>query len=125
MFTGHVAPKTVVLETTNPIPPMTSSGSLKVELTWDEMARVSSSDWADVLCEVEPALVVLALAGGTDELFGHATRHLAKHDVDALAHERAHLGTTRLSDVAAAQDELASLAATFVQRRQTTAVSSA
>ena len=125
MLTDHVAPKTVALDVTNPITPSMPSGSPEVELTWDAMARLSSSDWADVLREAEPALVVLALAGGTDELFEHATRHLAKHDVDALAHERAHLGPTRLSDVAVAQDELASLAATFIRRRQTTVVSSA
>jgi len=94
-----------------------------IEISWADMAHLDSASWAEVVREADPTLVVLALAGASDELFSRATRYLEKHDADALAHERSHLGPTRLSDMSIAQEELAALAATLRRRKRELATS--
>ena len=95
-----------------------------IEMSWENMVHLDSASWAEVVREADPMFVVLALAGASDELFTRATRYLEKHDADAIAHERAHLGPTRLSDMSTAQEELAALAATLRRRKRELATSS-
>ncbi|MEX0936789.1 MAG: FliG C-terminal domain-containing protein [Pirellulales bacterium] len=87
-----------------------SQASTIVPLSFDQVTFLDGDSMEDLLREAEPELVLLALAGTTDVQFQRIVRLLPKPEARALRRRVDHLGPTRLTDVVAAQQELAALA---------------
>jgi len=74
------------------------------------LAQLDDAALAAVLQAAEPELIVLALAGSDQRLLSRFMQQLPAHEAVALRRDLQQLGPTRLSDVEAAQQELALVA---------------
>lgn len=74
------------------------------------LEQLSDAAWAHILHAADSQLVVLALAGASPTLVGRILHGMPPRDAKSLTHALDHLGPTRLSDVEAAQCDLAHLA---------------
>jgi hypothetical protein len=79
-------------------------------IRFEQLIELEDDALAAVLREAEPELIVLALAGVETRVLKRFLRLLAPHEAAALRRDLEQLGPTRLSDVQAAQDELALVA---------------
>ena len=77
--------------------------------TFDCLGQLDHRTLNAVLHAAEPELVVLALAGASDELVAHVLAGLPQWEADRLRQNLDQLSPIRLSDVEAAQRELADL----------------
>lgn len=109
------SPRTVTPQPTQK-PPAGTRAVLK--LTWDDLTRSDTDVWASLLQRAERELVVLALAGASNDLVDRVMHDQSAADATALSQQLATLGPTRLSDVEAAQTELAALAVQLVAERE-------
>lgn len=78
--------------------------------SFDEVAELEPAALEKLIRAAEPELVMLALAGADDTLVTRLLSLFPPRDASALRHALQNLGPTRLSDVEAAQREIARLA---------------
>jgi hypothetical protein len=107
----------------DPTPSLPSQASTIAPLSFDQVTHLDGDSMEDLLREAEPELVLLSLAGTTDVQFQRIVRRLPKAEARALRRRVDHLGPTRLSDVVAAQQELAALATRLRSQTQSPAES--
>jgi flagellar motor switch protein FliG len=88
-------------------------------MAFDQLAELDKDSLMTIIQRAEPELVVLALAGATAPLVRRVLGELPRKQSAALRQKLDHLGPIRLSDVEAAQQELATLAAQFTNDANT------
>jgi flagellar motor switch protein FliG len=93
--------------------------------SFDDVFRLSPTELSSLVDDVEPNLLMLALAGSTDELVDHVCAAMPRRKARALRHQLGRLGPTRLTDVAAAGQIIAGLAASRLVNRRRDAVAAA
>jgi flagellar motor switch protein FliG len=81
------------------------------DLDFDELVRLDNRAMGAVLTEVDPHVLVLALAGSTDELVDRVCRQMPSRTARSFRRLLRKLGPTRLSDVESAQRAVAAVAA--------------
>jgi flagellar motor switch protein FliG len=94
----------------DPLPPVTFAG----------LVELDDQSLGEVLRLAEAEVLVLALAGAEERLVARVCEQLSPEGAKMLRYGLAHLGPTRLSDVDAAQQQLAELAAYGAARRGVT-----
>ncbi len=80
-------------------------------LNFDELVNFDDEALAGVLREIDPNVLALALAGSRDELTDRICGRMPKRVAREFRRRLGHLGPTRLSDVEAAQQSVARVAA--------------
>jgi flagellar motor switch protein FliG len=85
-------------------------------IPYDSLVHLDNDTLSAALRELDPALLVLALAGSKAELVEHVCRQLPKRAARTLRRHLRQLGPTRLSDVEAAQLAVAQVAANVLDR---------
>jgi flagellar motor switch protein FliG len=80
-------------------------------MNFDELVNVNDEALAGVLGDVDPNVLALALAGSRDELTDRICGRMPKRVAREFRRRLGQLGPTRLSDVEAAQQEVARIAA--------------
>lgn len=88
------------------------------ELRFDELARLGGDELSAVLRDVDANVLVLALAGSSEEMVDAVTGRMPRKIAKAFRRQLRHLGPTRLRDVEAAQATVAAAAARIVQPRR-------
>lgn len=78
---------------------------------FDDLVRLSSDELAAVLRQVDANVLVLALAGSSDELVDQVTGRMPRKVAKAFRRQLRRMGPTRLRDVEAAQAAVAAVAA--------------
>lgn len=86
------------------------SAAPRLSISFAALAQLDDAALAAVLQAAEPELIVLALVGIDPQLLARFMRQLPAHEQLALRRDLQQLGPTRLSDVEAAQQELALVA---------------
>jgi flagellar motor switch protein FliG len=111
--TRHEAPAPVVrpLPAIQPPPPLP-------RIHFDDLMRLDNSALAAVLRVVDAEILVLALAGASDELVARITDEMPRPTAKAFRQRLCRLGPTRLRDVEAAQQEVAAVAARIIHARR-------
>jgi len=79
-------------------------------LQFDDLARLDDATLAVVIHEVDPDVMALALTGASDELMARILGHIPQEIATTFREQLSQLGPTRLSDVEAAQQVVASVA---------------
>ncbi len=87
-------------------------------LPFEHLLQLDEASLAHLLRTAEPELVVLALAGADPARLERFLRPLEPHEAAALRRDLQQLGPTRLSDVEAAQHELALLGGQLLNQRR-------
>ncbi|MGD9632089.1 MAG: FliG C-terminal domain-containing protein [Pirellulales bacterium] len=87
-------------------------------LHFDDLTRFDAAGLAAVLKGVDSELLVLALVGASDELVAHVTAPMPPKVAKAFRGRLHRCGPTRLSDVEAAQHEVARIASQIVHARR-------
>lgn len=104
---------------TPPPSPIPNPQSAIPILHFDDLTRFDGAGLAAVLSAVDREVLVLALAGASDEIVDRVTAQMPAKVAKAFR-QRLHLcGPTRLRDVEAAQHEVARVASQIVQARRT------
>jgi flagellar motor switch protein FliG len=85
-------------------------GVAREPFRFEDLNRLSTADLSLVLQEVEAHVMVLALAGASDELIERIAGQMPKSVAKAFHRQLWQLGPTRLSDVEAAQQVVANTA---------------
>lgn len=91
-------------------------------VSFEDLAALSDADWATLIRESEPAVVLLALTGASESLLQRVTRRLPRREAQALRTRLQQTGPLRLSDIEHAQLRLAQLASRLIARGLLTAV---
>ena len=87
-------------------------------MPFDDLARLDQSTLTAVLRAVDADLMVLALAGASDELVDRIVGSMPRGAANAFRRRLYQIGPTRLRDVEAAQREVATVAAETIQSRR-------
>jgi flagellar motor switch protein FliG len=82
-----------------------------VRFDFEDLIRLEPPALAAVMRDVDAKVLVLALAGSSDELVERVSREMPKRTAKAFRRQLRRLGPTRLSDVEAAQQTVARAAA--------------
>jgi len=88
-------------------------------LNFDELVNFNDEVLASVLREVDPNVLALALAGSRDELTDRICSRMPKRVAREFRRRLGQLGPTRLSDVEAAQQNVARIAAWRLSEQRT------
>jgi flagellar motor switch protein FliG len=88
------------------------------EVPFEELAQLADDDWAVLIRAAEPAIVLLALTGASDQLLQRITQRLSRRESQALRSRLRQTGPLRLSDIEQAQRHIAELASRLAARGQ-------
>jgi flagellar motor switch protein FliG len=122
LLADHLASREPAGRTTPAPPPVEQPASAaprvapptRPAIRFEQLTELADDALAAVLRVAEPELIVLALAGVETRVLTQFLRLLAPHEAAALRRDLEQLGPTRLSDVQAAQDELALVAGRII-----------
>jgi flagellar motor switch protein FliG len=87
-------------------------------LAFDELALLPATELAALLRDVDTNVLVLALAGSSDELVNRICQPMPRRTAKAFRRQLGRLGPTRLSDVESAQRLVAAAAARRIAERK-------
>jgi len=87
-------------------------------IDFDHLANADSRTLARLLNVADPNVLALALAGSSDELLERVCDQMPKRIAKAFRRELRQMGPTRLSDMEAAQNAIADLAAKQIAERR-------
>ncbi|MEX2315921.1 MAG: FliG C-terminal domain-containing protein [Pirellulales bacterium] len=102
--------------------PIAPPPSARSRIQFDDLVRLDTRALAAVLRDVDAGVLVLALAGSSDELVDRIAGQMPKRTAKAFRRQLRRLGPTRLSDVEAAQQAVARAAARIIGRHAALAV---
>jgi flagellar motor switch protein FliG len=88
------------------------------QFEFNDLTRLDASELAAVLGDVDATVLVLALAGSSDELENRVAEQMPRRIAKAFRRTLRQLGPTRLSDVEAAQRVVADAAARRLELRR-------
>ena len=115
--------ETVALEAPPPNPPLVRPAPIMApalpQLHIDDLARFDQSALTAVLKRVDAEVLVLALVGASEALVERITEPMPSKVAKTFRQRLNHCGPTRLRDVEAAQQEVASVAAEVLYARRT------
>lgn len=86
------------------------------QLAFEQLVALKDEDWAELIREAEPAVVLLALTGASEAMLQRVTRRLPRREAQALRTRLQQTGPLRLSDIEHAQQRLAQLAGRLIAR---------
>jgi flagellar motor switch protein FliG len=101
-----------------PQPSIRNSQSEIPTLRFDDLTRFDQAGLAAVLQSVDSDVLVLALVGASDELVGRVTAQMPAKVAKSFRQRLHRCGPTRLSDVEAAQQEVARVASQILHARR-------
>jgi flagellar motor switch protein FliG len=95
---------------------------LRPRIKFDDLARLDHATLAAILRTAESEVLVLALAGADEELIDRIATQMPRPVAKTFRLRLRQLGPTRLRDVAAAQQDVAEVAAKILHARRRTAL---
>jgi flagellar motor switch protein FliG len=111
-------PTAPVANSPSPRPASVMPSPPRPRITFDDLARLDQAGLNAVLKSVETELLVLALAGADEEIIDRIANQMPSAVARTFREKLTRLGPTRLRDVAAAQQEIAAIAAQVIQLRR-------
>ncbi|MDP7304092.1 MAG: FliG C-terminal domain-containing protein, partial [Pirellulaceae bacterium] len=84
-------------------------------ITFEQLAELDDEGLAILFREVDPEVTLVALAGASSDFVDRVMRPLPPRDARTLRRRMERLGPIRLSDIAAAQREVAQAATRLVE----------
>lgn len=109
------------LEDSIPLATSTSGRSGSYQFSFEHLANLDTRDLGVVMQQTEPRTLVLALAGGSEEVMQHVIQQLPSHIARELRHRVNHLSQVRLSDFARAQEQISQTVAQLADSGQISA----
>ncbi len=103
----------------SPQPPASRPQPPAPRFAFDDLVLLSAAELAALLRDVDANVLVLALAGSSDELVDRICQPMPRRTAKAFRRQLGRLGPTRLSDVEAAQRLVAAAAARRLTDNQT------
>ena len=83
--------------------------------TYEQLSDLDDSALSAVLCQVNPEVTLLALAGSHESFVDRILSQLSKRDAKQLRRKIDHLGPLRLRDIETAQHKLAQIAERLIE----------
>jgi flagellar motor switch protein FliG len=102
--------------TPNVQPPKPDSRHSFASCTAEDLVRLSTTDLAAVLRQVDANVLLLALTGSSEQVVSRICNQMPRRAAKALRRQLGLIGPTRLSDVAAAQRIVAAAVQRFCER---------
>jgi flagellar motor switch protein FliG len=87
-------------------------------LRFDDLTQLDTEELSAVLRQIDANVLVLALAGSSDELVAQVTGRMPRKVAKAFCRQLRHMGPTRLRDVEAAQTAVAEVATRSLHARR-------
>ena len=83
--------------------------------TYEQLSDLDDSALSAVLCQANPEVTLLALAGSHESFVDRILSQLSKRDAKQLRRKIDHLGPLRLRDIETAQHQLAQIAERLIE----------